>query len=408
MGSVTDTFTGTAGTALASHTSDSGHSWTVGFSASTGIVISDTNRIRGPATVFTSYYTSWVPATADYDVKADAFLYSAGGSGRDVGPTGRQSTTADTYYRFVISFDVVYLQKRIAGTNTALANFDVGTPTANSTYNLRLQMRGTTIKGFVDDVERCSVTDSAISAAGRAGVNTYDGAANGSGNQLDNFLATDPSPLLAVPAATANASVHAPTAAASMVSPAAATNAAATSPPAALSATPPAGPATASVLTTISRLYPSATLTPSATLVPGGGLSLATVLAQPAATANASATRPTFGTAALLIPAASAAASAPPPFPSAAFAVPRALATFTFTAPAVKSSFGVITGLSWASVTPPRIGLARNFLRYTATSADGSTRLTATESLSVRLTAAEPVQVRSTSAPGPARVTTVV
>jgi pectate lyase len=197
VGSVTDTFTGTAGTALASHTADSGHTWTVGFSASTGIVITDTNRVRGPATVLTSYYTSWVPAAADYDVEADAFLYTAGGEGRDVGPTGRQSTSADTYYRFVISFDVVYLQKRVAGTNTTLASFDVGTPTANSTYNLRLQMVGTTIKGFVDDVERCSATDSAITAAGRAGISTFDGAANGTGNQLDNFFATDPPAVMA-------------------------------------------------------------------------------------------------------------------------------------------------------------------------------------------------------------------
>lgn len=197
MGSVTDTFTGTAGTALASHTADSGHSWTVGFSASTGVVITDTNRVRGPASVFTSYYSSWVPASADYDVEADAFLYTLGGEGRDVGPTARQSTTADTYYRFVISFDTVYLQKRVAGTNTTIASFDVGTPAAGSTYNLRIQPRGTTIKGFVDDVERCSGTDSAISAAGRAGINTFDGAANGTGNQLDNFLATDPPAVMA-------------------------------------------------------------------------------------------------------------------------------------------------------------------------------------------------------------------
>lgn len=57
-----------------------------------------------------------------------------------------------------------------------------------STHNVKLQMRGTSIKVFVDGVERMSVTDSSITAAGRAGVYARSYSMTDTwGRRIDNF-----------------------------------------------------------------------------------------------------------------------------------------------------------------------------------------------------------------------------
>jgi hypothetical protein len=67
------------------------------------------------------------------------------------------------------------------------SNFDSG-----QTHNVKLQMRGTSIKVFVDGAERISVADSTITGAGRAGVYTgsYDNTDTW-GMHIDNFTATN-------------------------------------------------------------------------------------------------------------------------------------------------------------------------------------------------------------------------
>ncbi len=194
---VYDTFTDTPNLLLSSHTGETGATWTKHPSYVNGnnSYISNANRMRGGGDSL--YYASGVPATADYDVQAD--LCGMAQNASTTGVAGRVSTTGDTAYRVV--FDVpntggYVLQKVNAGVVTQLAwigpwqwggNFADG-----STHTVKLQMRGTSIKVFVDGVERLSVTDSSITAAGRAGVYTRSYSMTDTwGVHIDNFTVTN-------------------------------------------------------------------------------------------------------------------------------------------------------------------------------------------------------------------------
>src|SRR3546814_9399686 len=66
---VSDSFTDTAGTALASHTGETGASWTQHPSFAAGMTITDANRCRPSSSgSIIAYYASGVPAGADYEV----------------------------------------------------------------------------------------------------------------------------------------------------------------------------------------------------------------------------------------------------------------------------------------------------------------------------------------------------
>ena len=195
----TDTFTGTAGTALTSRAGETGASWTKGVRNDNDIssaVLSDVGRLRRNATGGVTYYASGVPAIADYQVSTDVVLKTSIG-GDYAGVVGRaqltDSTVQGTRYSAVYNTDAGawQLRKGVAGTMTVLGTYSQ-TLTANQSYPVTLDMRGTTIRLLVDGVERVSVTDSAITAIGRAGVqlgNSSTGASptNTTGMQVDNF-----------------------------------------------------------------------------------------------------------------------------------------------------------------------------------------------------------------------------
>jgi hypothetical protein len=190
---VRDTFTDASGTLLSSHVGETGAKWTKHPSYSGNAYISNANRERGNA--LSLYYASGVPASADYDVQAD--FVGAQSLANRVGIAGRINTSADTYYRvsYSVPNSAYELQLVNAGTATLLqsanpaywgSNFDNG-----QTHNVKLQMRGSSLKVFVDGAERISVTNSTITAAGRAGV--YTGSYDNSdtwGIHIDNFNVT--------------------------------------------------------------------------------------------------------------------------------------------------------------------------------------------------------------------------
>jgi hypothetical protein len=191
---VNDTFTGASNTLLSSHTGEIGATWTKHTSYTGNAYISNINTERGNANSL--YYASGLPSTADYDVQAD--LVGTVSLANRVGIAGRINQSANTYYRVTYSVPNSAYQLELvnAGTTTLLqsanpgywnSNFDSG-----QTHNVKLQMRGTGIKVFIDGVERISVTDSTITAAGRAGI--YTGSYDNSdtwGIHIDNFTATN-------------------------------------------------------------------------------------------------------------------------------------------------------------------------------------------------------------------------
>jgi hypothetical protein len=159
-------------------------------------VITNENRVRRNGTDFAMYYASGVPSSADYAVEGDVHVKSILAADA-VGIIGRSSTSADTYYlaRHVTSgTDRWELAKSVSGTITSLGTYDQ-TLSAGSTSTLRLEMQGSTIRLLVNGVQRVSVTDTSIAAAGRGGTRLgFSGATdvptNTAGLHLDDFRVT--------------------------------------------------------------------------------------------------------------------------------------------------------------------------------------------------------------------------
>lgn len=185
-GAVTDTFTGTASTALSDHTTDSDHEWDqhpVYYAQSACLTAAGRAR-PSASTASARYRSNWEPATADYSVQAAVVAVSATGS---AGVCGRLDPATDSCYFFRrnSSGGVWQLFKFVNGTSTQLGSSVGGAGVA------KLEMIGTAIKGYVDGVEIISVTDAAVSAKGYAGVQLAGGGSDATGHQLDNFSVLD-------------------------------------------------------------------------------------------------------------------------------------------------------------------------------------------------------------------------
>jgi hypothetical protein len=183
-----DTFTGTAGTNVTAHTPDVGTSWVQHASFSGGIfLISDANRSR-PSVVDAYYYSSDNPASADYDVQADFRAFDTGGGN---GIMGRMSTVGVNGYLVQAQGTALKLYSAVSGSFTNIGT-TTSTLTTGQTKTVKLEMRGTAIKVYVDGVQEISVTDSAVSAAGKPGMRAFIAATNTTGVHFDSFTATNP------------------------------------------------------------------------------------------------------------------------------------------------------------------------------------------------------------------------
>lgn len=169
-----DTFTDTDTTLLENHVPDVGTSWTKG-SGSTGVMTINSNTIyssaAGAAARF--WYIGATSATADYDVQATFNKGASTGSTPTI--IGRASTSAVTAYG--VRCDAPNgngwtLRKWISGSAFSLASTTASSCTTAKVG--RLRMRGDQISFYVDNVLTIGpITDSSITAAGRAGVSTY-------------------------------------------------------------------------------------------------------------------------------------------------------------------------------------------------------------------------------------------
>lgn len=135
-------------------------------------------------------YASGVPASANYTVSCDYTIYTDIAA---IGIAGRMSTVAMTmYYCYYLNQELV-LAKQVNGAITSLGVWLGTLDGGGATHELELSMIGTAIKVFVNGVERISVVDSSITAAGRAAVRSPGSNDAGTGKHIDNFTATDTS-----------------------------------------------------------------------------------------------------------------------------------------------------------------------------------------------------------------------
>jgi hypothetical protein len=188
---VSDTFTGVDGTGLASHTGETGATWTAHPSAvNAGVIAAD--RLAPNQNSLTLAYASGTPATAEYDVETD-FVYVASGVAGEAGVVGRLDTGALTYYmaQYYGGTGAWRLFKRVGGSFTSLGTFAQAL-TVGQTYRLKLEIRDAAKKLCVDGVELVGSADNAIAAAGRAGVVFDTAGSTAAGYHLDNFAASDP------------------------------------------------------------------------------------------------------------------------------------------------------------------------------------------------------------------------
>jgi hypothetical protein len=89
-------------------------------------------------------------------------------------------------------FNVAWkLSKLVAGTETDLVLYTAVTPAAGNTYAVRLEMRGSRIRGLLNGVGVADVNDTSFTTPGRAGIFLEAGNAVGAGWNMDNLGAFD-------------------------------------------------------------------------------------------------------------------------------------------------------------------------------------------------------------------------
>jgi hypothetical protein len=191
---VNASFVGTAGTGLSSHDSN----WTQHTSYGTGsCLLSNANTCRRSNNNSALYWHSGAPASADYEVAAWLLAKETDGGASNSGVVGRVDTAANTFYHARYAggaTDGWQLFKLVAGVATQLGSTSSQSLTDESSNAIKLRMVGTTIELYKQGggSATISVTDSAISAAGKAGLRMVGtGETDTTGLHLDGPLTAD-------------------------------------------------------------------------------------------------------------------------------------------------------------------------------------------------------------------------
>jgi len=188
-----DSFTDTTGTAITAHTPETGGAWVLqtGYAPTNPLTISSTGTAYARDGLDV-YRNTAAPASADYYVEC-VLVWKSTKSDDAMGVMGRADAAANTLYwaRFSASAGGYQLFKTVAGTNTQLGTTQTATFTSGS-HTVRLTMLGSTISMSVDGTTLVSVTDTAITAAGFAGVRCSPTVAQSdtTGIQMTSILAS--------------------------------------------------------------------------------------------------------------------------------------------------------------------------------------------------------------------------
>lgn len=193
-----DTFAGTEGDLLDAYSAN----WTKHTAGSVTTAEIASGRVRGTASGAAMYYHSGSPANANYSVLADVYEASDP-TNYTAGVVGRVDTTAVTGYlarhrrATASSIDAWQLYKFVAGTFTQLGSNSTDAITTGTSARVELRMSGTTIALYKrgETTPVISVTDSAVTAAGKAGIRLGHSGSNTPSDttlyHLDNFSARD-------------------------------------------------------------------------------------------------------------------------------------------------------------------------------------------------------------------------
>jgi uncharacterized repeat protein (TIGR01451 family) len=195
-----DSFTGSAGTLLQSHTGEIGATW-AHFGTSTGdAVITNANALRRNSAGATQYSASGTPPSADYSVQADIIVKSLPSllESDGVAVLGRIGSGDNFYFARWLDTGLLggprwEIGKTVAGTSTVLGTVSQSL-TVGQTYSLNLTMVGNALSLWVDGAQLTSATDAAFGAAGKAGlgpgISGAGASTNTTGLHVDNFRAT--------------------------------------------------------------------------------------------------------------------------------------------------------------------------------------------------------------------------
>jgi hypothetical protein len=214
-----DSFTDTSGTALLSHTGENGATWTKHPTRPSPFAITNANRVRPTfltALAGSFYYSSWVPASAEYDISAKFRFVGTMQTSYFVGVFFRCDTAVETGYQlsYVPSSGDWQLNKFVAGAATLLGNY-VASYSNGTDVNIVVKCRNAKKQVYIDGVLRIETTDNAVTGAGRIALRGV-GASTSSDTtdyHLDGLWADDkltsPTPLLLIgETATGNVRVY--------------------------------------------------------------------------------------------------------------------------------------------------------------------------------------------------------
>ena len=203
---VTDTFTGSTGSAVTSHTRDDGGSWSVFSDSADGAVINiENNRVAKSGGSGTSAYVDLLPsvspAGAEYDMEV-VVRWIEGPSYAFVDLRGRHDGS-DNYY--LVRLDLaggLTLYKVISGTATSIGSYSASISNGND-YAIKFEIRNATKKVYFDagssaTTQRISSATNDITGAGRPHLTLGGDGSSTNGFHADSFIATDAS----TPAAT--------------------------------------------------------------------------------------------------------------------------------------------------------------------------------------------------------------
>lgn len=185
-----DDFTGTDGTTLQAHDAN----WVEHADGGGGDILITSNRGQQRATGGGWYYHSASPSSADYNVSADFYVTSLSPDFNYTGVLGRSSTSSLTYYQARYGTAVGWqLIKLVAGAGTTLGSTGSPSPVAGNTYVVKLDMTGSAIKMLVNDAAIIEVTDTSVTATGKAGLRVFNNTAptSSQGLHFDNFSADE-------------------------------------------------------------------------------------------------------------------------------------------------------------------------------------------------------------------------
>lgn len=172
-----DTFTDSDGVSLEAHTptgTNPGGSWTFDYNPGTPISALKVKSNRAmtilssgaPAAITVEASLSG-SSNANCAAESDIYVHSILSGAATLIGCRRSGTYANRYmYRFVMLGDgSLTLGKIVNGSYTAL-DTDTQSISAGQTYTLRVEASSTTIKGYVNGVEKCSTTDSTVTSGG--------------------------------------------------------------------------------------------------------------------------------------------------------------------------------------------------------------------------------------------------